>query len=104
MHYNIQFSLSSDDLAGDDKSRESFVGAAYIMSQFSHKNVLPLLGIITSSTPLMAVFPYASLGDLKHFLTRLGPSIIIFHVFHCVCVCTELGGKLDLNHSLVILD
>ncbi len=58
--------VDSDSL----QNRENFMGSAFIISQFSHKNVLSLLGISTTSSPLMAIYTYANLGDLKHFLTR----------------------------------
>lgn len=53
------------------RSKETFLGAAYIMSQFSHPNVLSLLGVCITTPPLITVLTFMNVGDLKHFLTRV---------------------------------
>ena len=52
------------------RSKETFLGAAYIMSQFSHPNVLSLFGVCITTPPLITVLTFMNVGDLKHFLTR----------------------------------
>lgn len=53
----------------DESMKEDFFGAAHILSQLSHYNVLRLLGVCTNS-PFMVLIPYMELGDLKRYLTR----------------------------------
>lgn len=57
----------------DESIKEDFFGAAHILSQLSHYNVLRLLGVCTTS-PFMVLIPYMELGDLKRYLTRYIPS------------------------------
>lgn len=47
---------------------EDFLGAAHILNQFSHNNILGLLAVIVS--PPMVLVPFMELADLKKYLVR----------------------------------
>ena len=65
---SISYNIFTEE-AGS-RSKETFLGAAYIMSQFSHPNVLSLFGVCITTPPLITVLTFMNVGDLKHFLTR----------------------------------
>ena len=52
----------------EESIKQDFIGAAYILSQFSHKNILSLLSFTVS--PLMMIVTLMELCDLKKYLVR----------------------------------
>lgn len=52
----------------EEASKDDFIGAAYILGQFSHRNIVELLGFTIS--PLMMVITLMELSDLKSYLVR----------------------------------
>lgn len=50
------------------KAKAEFLTEATIMGQFSHPNVIRLIGVVTSSEPVMIVAEYMANGSLDQFL------------------------------------
>ncbi|CAD6192041.1 unnamed protein product [Caenorhabditis auriculariae] len=50
------------------KAKSEFLIEASIMGQFTHPNVIRLIGVVTSSEPIMIVTEYMSHGSLDQFL------------------------------------
>ncbi|CAB3404764.1 unnamed protein product [Caenorhabditis bovis] len=50
------------------KAKAEFLTEASIMGQFSHPNVIRLIGVVTSSEPVMIVTEYMANGSLDQFL------------------------------------
>ncbi|PAV61181.1 hypothetical protein WR25_01351 [Diploscapter pachys] len=50
------------------KAKGEFLVEASIMGQFSHPNVIRLIGVVTRSEPAMIVTEYMANGSLDHFL------------------------------------
>ncbi|CAJ0608521.1 unnamed protein product [Cylicocyclus nassatus] len=50
------------------KAKADFLLEASIMGQFTHLNVIRLIGVVTRSEPVMIVTEYMSNGSLDHFL------------------------------------
>jgi len=58
----------TEDASEDDK--KNFLGEAHMLAQFSHPNVLALLGVVTVGEPMLVVIPFMKNGDLRSFLSK----------------------------------
>jgi len=68
-----QVAVKSLNKEATEKDKLRFIQEAAIMSQFDHKNVVKLYGVIREP-PTMIVLEYMSRGDLRNFLHTLHPS------------------------------
>jgi hypothetical protein len=51
-----------------EKDKKDFLSEGSILAQFSHPNVLSLIGVVTHSTPNLLVIEYIPFGDLRTVL------------------------------------
>lgn len=51
-----------------EKNQKDFLSEASIMGQFSHPNVIRLIGVVTQSRPMMIITEFLESGSLDHFL------------------------------------
>ncbi|XP_065833062.1 uncharacterized protein [Oscarella lobularis] len=54
-----------------ERDRVKFLKEAAIMSQFNHRNVVSLYGVVTEGDPMMIVLELMENGDLKDYLKKL---------------------------------
>jgi serine/threonine protein kinase len=64
--------------------KNQFIREGLRVKDLSHRNVVALLGVSMAAEPLMLVFEYMSLGDLKVLLRQ----------------CKENGADLSLSHLM----
>ena len=64
---------ASDDLQSD------FEREASLMANFSHPNIVKLLGVCAIGKPMCLLFEFMSKGDLNEFLRRCSPEHYITH-------------------------
>ncbi|VDK75730.1 unnamed protein product [Onchocerca ochengi] len=53
-----------------DKAKSDFLMEASIMGQFTHENVIRLIGVVTKNEPVMIVIEYMENGSLDQFLRK----------------------------------
>uniref|UniRef100_A0A1I8EVW7 receptor protein-tyrosine kinase n=1 Tax=Wuchereria bancrofti TaxID=6293 RepID=A0A1I8EVW7_WUCBA len=53
-----------------DKAKGDFLMEASIMGQFTHENVIRLIGVVTKNEPIMIVIEYMENGSLDQFLRK----------------------------------
>ncbi|MCP9257675.1 Receptor protein-tyrosine kinase [Dirofilaria immitis] len=53
-----------------DKAKSDFLMEASVMGQFTHENVIRLIGVVTKSEPIMIVIEYMENGSLDQFLRK----------------------------------
>ncbi|VDO74307.1 unnamed protein product [Onchocerca flexuosa] len=53
-----------------DKAKSDFLMEASIMGQFTHENVIRLIGVVTKNEPIMIVIEYMENGSLDQFLRK----------------------------------
>ncbi|KAL9970856.1 hypothetical protein ACROYT_G023307 [Oculina patagonica] len=51
-----------------EKNQKDFLSEASIMGQFTHPNVISLIGVVTQSRPMMIITEFLESGSLDHFL------------------------------------
>ena len=66
--YHVSFYINLEGASSDDK--KNFLGEANLLSQFSHPNVLRLLGVVTVDEPILVIIPFMQNGDLQSFLAK----------------------------------
>ncbi|KAI6657689.1 hypothetical protein LOD99_433 [Oopsacas minuta] len=77
--------------SSDEGVKTAFMREAAIMGQFSHPNILKLMGVLSLSEPFMIVTEYMN-GDLPKLLINLKPSGINFSLIPPVLLkfCNEI--------------
>lgn len=52
------------------KNMEAVIMEAETLSQFNHRNILPLLGYVLDNEMFFILTPYMSNGDLRNFIKK----------------------------------
>eukprot|EP00731_Ephydatia_muelleri_P029387 Em0020g1031a len=69
----IQVAVKSVKSGSKEMEKVKLLQEAAIMGQFSHPNVVRLIGIVTVGEPLLVVLEYMPKGDLCSFLHKMNP-------------------------------
>jgi len=81
--------------ASGDAQTEEFLAEAHVMTKMKHKNLVQLLGVVTSSDPVMMVAEFMSKGNMLDFLRSRGRTIT---------PAVQLGWTKDINNAMTYLE
>jgi len=81
---------------GRESDTEEFLAEAHLMTQLEHKNLVKLLGVVTTSNPVMMICEYMSKGNLLDFLRSRGRGSITPKI--------QLGFTKDINAAMCYLE
>ena len=70
VYHSIRFLIYSDIEGASENDKKNFLGEAHLLLQFTHPNVLSMLGVVTIDDPVMIIFPFMKNGDLRSFLIK----------------------------------
>lgn len=82
--------------ASGEAATEEFLGEAHLMTKLTHPNLVQLIGVVTSTDPVMIVAEFLSNGNLLDFLRSRGRSSITPAV--------QLGWTKNINAGMLFLE
>ena len=83
-------------------NREALLAEASIMAQFSHRNVVRLLGVVTMGEPMLVVIEYCEHGSLDSYLqaTQLEPVTLLKIAYNCASGLAYLSSLKFIHRDI----